>query len=88
MAVVVVVAEGEASGVWREWSSTTGTAHTRLWQTAPGFQQAWDAPAMTSLLVRFLPTSMRLVCPAPRGVTNGAKGFLQFAAKPKGHQGS
>lgn len=88
MAVVVAVTEGEASGVQRERSRTTGTARTRLWQTAPGFQQAWDAGAMAPLLVWFLPTSTCLVCLPPRRVTNGAKGHLLFAAKPKGHQGS
>ena len=50
-----------------------------------GFQRA---SAAASSLVWFPPTSTRLVCPPPRGVTNGVEGLLRFAAKPKGHAGS
>ena len=86
MVVVVAVRAGEGGSILSKRSSSIGIPHTRLLQVVPGCQRAWDTRAAASSLVRFPPTRVRLVGPAPRGVTNGFEGFFWFAAKPRSNK--
>ena len=86
--VVVAVRAGEDGSILSKRSSSTGIPHTRLLQVVPGFRRAWDTRAAASSLVRFPPTRVRLVGPAPRGVTNGLRGLSLVCCQAKVQQAS